>query len=57
MKHFIKTLAKDLIVVKKLPKGISRFIKVVKHFKTYSDMDYYQNEIAGMWDEYKVCCP
>ncbi|CAH2033620.1 unnamed protein product [Thlaspi arvense] len=52
--HFINALSKDVTVVKKLPKGIDGLTKVVKHFKSYSGLSYYQNEIASMWDEYKV---
>ncbi|CAH8306706.1 unnamed protein product [Eruca vesicaria subsp. sativa] len=52
--HFISTLSKDIRVIKKLPKGIDGLTKVVKHFKSYSGLIYYQKEIATMWDEYKV---
>ncbi|XP_021900665.1 uncharacterized protein At1g04910 [Carica papaya] len=52
--HFIKTLAFDVKVIKKLPKEISSATKVVKHFKSGSGMDYYQDEIFSMWDEYQV---
>ncbi|KAJ4916407.1 O-fucosyltransferase family protein [Raphanus sativus] len=52
--HFISTLSKDIRVIKKLPKGIDGLTKVVKHFKSYSGLRYYQNEIATMWGEYKV---
>ncbi|CAG7864963.1 unnamed protein product [Brassica rapa] len=52
--HFINALSKDIRVIKKLPKGIDGLTKVVKHFKSYSGLRYYQNEIATMWDEYKV---
>ncbi|CAA7027250.1 unnamed protein product [Microthlaspi erraticum] len=52
--HFINALSKDVKVIKKLPKGISGLTKVVKHFKSYSGLSYYQKEIASMWDEYKV---
>lgn len=52
--HFISTLSKDISVIKKLPKGVDGLTKVVKHFKSYSGLRYYQNEIATMWDEYKV---
>ncbi|CAN8312936.1 unnamed protein product [Cochlearia groenlandica] len=52
--HFINALSKDVRVIKKLPKGIDGLTKVVKHFKSYSGLSYYQNEIASMWGEYKV---
>ncbi|XP_010535316.1 PREDICTED: uncharacterized protein At1g04910 isoform X2 [Tarenaya hassleriana] len=52
--HFIVALSNDIKVVKKLPKGIGGVTKVVKHFKSYSGLNYYQEEIARMWDEYEV---
>jgi len=29
-------------------------MKAVKYFKSWSGMDYYQEEIASMWADYKV---
>ncbi|GLT44851.1 hypothetical protein SLA2020_187260 [Shorea laevis] len=52
--YFINALVHDIKVVKKLPKDISSATRVVKHFKSWSGLNYYQNEIAPMWEEYKV---
>ncbi|CAN1331872.1 O-fucosyltransferase 7 [Linum perenne] len=52
-KYFISSLASDVRVVRKLPREMMRVTKAVKHFKSWSGMDYYQ-EVASLWDEYKV---
>ncbi|KAJ6412841.1 hypothetical protein OIU84_005819 [Salix udensis] len=52
--HFIKALANDVKVIKKLPNEIGSSMKAVKYFKSWSGMDYYQEEIASMWADYKV---
>ncbi|XVE55536.1 hypothetical protein DITRI_Ditri03aG0166700 [Diplodiscus trichospermus] len=52
--HFINALANDVKVIKKLPKELSSATKVVKHFKSWSGLEYYQDEIASLWEEYQV---
>ncbi|XP_010025946.1 O-fucosyltransferase 7 isoform X2 [Eucalyptus grandis] len=52
--HFINALANDIRVIRKLPEELATAAKAVKYFKSWSGMDYYQNEIASMWDEHKV---
>ncbi|XVF64819.1 hypothetical protein PTKIN_Ptkin09bG0197200 [Pterospermum kingtungense] len=52
--HFIKSLANDIKVIKKLPKGSSSATKVVKYFRSWSGLEYYQNEIASLWEEYQI---
>ncbi|XP_010060050.2 O-fucosyltransferase 7, partial [Eucalyptus grandis] len=52
--HFISSLANDVKVVKKLPKELAKTTKLVKEFKSWSGMDYYHKEIAGMWEYYEV---
>ncbi|KAJ6304651.1 hypothetical protein OIU78_020268 [Salix suchowensis] len=52
--HFINALANDVKVIKKLPNEIGSSMKAVKYFKSWSGMDYYQEEIASMWADYKV---
>ncbi|XWS23927.1 hypothetical protein CRYUN_Cryun28dG0057600 [Craigia yunnanensis] len=52
--HFINALANDVKVIKKLPKELSTATKVVKHFKSWSGLEYYQDEIASLWEEYQV---
>nr|DAD41042.1 TPA_asm: hypothetical protein HUJ06_015365 [Nelumbo nucifera] len=52
--HFISALANDVKVIKKLPKDLTTATRAVKHFKSWSGIDYYQDEIAHMWEEYQV---
>ncbi|XP_058087245.1 O-fucosyltransferase 7-like isoform X2 [Magnolia sinica] len=52
--HFISSLANDVKVIKKLPKEQATSIKAVKHFRSWSGVEYYQDEISDMWDEYEV---
>ncbi|XVE60530.1 hypothetical protein DITRI_Ditri05aG0136200 [Diplodiscus trichospermus] len=52
--HFIRSLANDIKIIKKLPKELSSATKVVMHFRSWSGLDYYQDEIASLWNEYEV---
>ncbi|KAF5207279.1 O-fucosyltransferase [Thalictrum thalictroides] len=52
--HFINSLANDVKVIKRLPKELATATRAVKQFKSWSGMDYYQGEIAGMWDDYQI---
>ncbi|THF99429.1 hypothetical protein TEA_025505 [Camellia sinensis var. sinensis] len=52
--HFISSLANDVIVIKKLPKELANATRVVKHFRSWSGIDYYQDEIASLWMDYQV---
>lgn len=52
--HFIRSLANDVHIVKKLPKELKTATKAFKHFISWSGMDYYQNEISHLLDDYKV---
>ncbi|XP_059453540.1 O-fucosyltransferase 7 [Corylus avellana] len=52
--HFINALANDVKVIKKLPKDLSPATRTVKNFRSWSSMDYYQEEIASMWEDYQV---
>ncbi|KAK1553961.1 hypothetical protein Q3G72_005832 [Acer saccharum] len=52
--HFINSLANDVEVIKKLPKEFSTATRAVRHFKSWSSIDYYRDEIASMWDDYQV---
>ncbi|KAL5992545.1 O-fucosyltransferase 7 [Asimina triloba] len=52
--HFINALAKDVEVIKRLPKELEMSIKAVKYFRSWSGVEYYQDEIYPMWDEFKV---
>lgn len=53
--HFISALANDVKVIRKLPKEFTTATRAVRHFRSWSGMDYYQDEIASMWDDYRVC--
>nr|GMD88810.1 O-fucosyltransferase 7 [Ipomoea batatas] len=52
--HFIKSLANDITVVSKLPKELVTATRAVKHFRSWSGVDYYEQEIASMWADYQV---
>ncbi|KAI4307427.1 hypothetical protein L6164_030618 [Bauhinia variegata] len=52
--HFINSLANDVKIIKKLPKGLVNSTRIVKHFRSWSGMDYYENEIANLWEDYQV---
>ncbi|KAF6139573.1 hypothetical protein GIB67_015530 [Kingdonia uniflora] len=52
--YCINTLANDVEVIKKLPSELASTTKVVKHFRSWSGIDYYQDEIARMWGEYQI---
>ena len=52
--HFINVLANDVKVIKKLPKEMDGAPIAIKYFKSWSGMDYYQEEISSMWADYKV---
>ncbi|XP_075088835.1 O-fucosyltransferase 7 isoform X2 [Nicotiana tabacum] len=52
--HFISSLENDVKVVKKLPKELASATKAFKHFRSWSGVDYYEEEIARLWDEYQI---
>ncbi|KAG6534590.1 hypothetical protein ZIOFF_008493 [Zingiber officinale] len=52
--HFIHALANDVKVVKKIPKELTPTTTAVIHFRSWSGVDYYQNEILPMWDNHLV---
>ncbi|KAF2291585.1 hypothetical protein GH714_025911 [Hevea brasiliensis] len=52
--HFISALANDVKVIKKLPKEMVSAAKIVKQFRSWSGMDYYQGEITSLWEDYQV---
>ena len=52
--HFLKSLANDIKVIKKLPKELANSTRAVKHFTSWSGVEYYQDEISSLWDSYKV---
>lgn len=52
--HFIKSLTNDVKVIRKLPKELAGATRAVKHFRSWSGIDYYHNEIASLWTDYKI---
>lgn len=52
--HFIQALASDVRIVKKLPKELARTTKAVKFFTSWSGVEYYQDEISRLWEDYQV---
>ncbi|CAK7347184.1 unnamed protein product [Dovyalis caffra] len=52
--HFINALANDVKVIKMLPKEMDGATKAVKYFKSWSGINYYEEEIASMWVDYEV---
>ncbi|PSS17383.1 GDP-fucose protein O-fucosyltransferase protein [Actinidia chinensis var. chinensis] len=52
--HFISSLANDVRVIKKLPEELTNATRAVKHFRSWSGIDYYQDEIASLWADYQV---
>jgi len=51
----MNSLANDVKIIKKLPKELVNATRVVKQFISWSGMDYYENEIASLWEDYQVC--
>ncbi|VFQ85550.1 unnamed protein product [Cuscuta campestris] len=52
--HFISSLANDVTIIKKLPTELASATRAVKHFRSWSGMEYYEEEIGSLWKEYKV---
>ncbi|XP_026391122.1 O-fucosyltransferase 7-like isoform X1 [Papaver somniferum] len=54
LNHFISALANDVKIIKKLPKELATATRAVKHFRSWSGIEYYQDEIARMWEDYQI---
>lgn len=52
--HFINSLANDVKIIKKLPKQLATTTRAVKHFRSWSGVEYYEEEIASIFEEYQV---
>ncbi|KAK7275793.1 hypothetical protein RIF29_16916 [Crotalaria pallida] len=52
--HFINSLANDVKIIKKLPKELVNETRIVKQFISWSGIDYYENEIASLFEEFQV---
>ncbi|XP_027902708.1 O-fucosyltransferase 7-like [Vigna unguiculata] len=51
---FISSLANDIKIIKKLPKKLVNATKIVMQFKSWSGMNYYENEIAALWNSFNI---
>lgn len=55
--HFISSLANDVKIIKKLPIElvmVNETGMVKQQFRSWSGMDYYENEIAKLWEDHEV---
>ncbi|KAI5078332.1 hypothetical protein GOP47_0006003 [Adiantum capillus-veneris] len=52
--YFMTSLENDISVVKKLPKEFLSAPKAHKHFRSWSNAKYYHEEIAQLWEDYKI---
>ncbi|KAI7742849.1 hypothetical protein M8C21_027862 [Ambrosia artemisiifolia] len=52
--YFITALANDVKIIRELPKELMTATRAVKHFRSWSGIDYYEQEIASLWDDYQV---
>ncbi|CAL0317854.1 unnamed protein product [Lupinus luteus] len=52
--HFISSLANDVKIIEKLPNDLLNETRVIKQFVSWSGMDYYENEIASLWEDFQV---
>lgn len=54
VEYFIKALANDIPVIKALPPSMKSEPKVLKQFRSWSGVKYYEQEIGRLWLNYKV---
>ncbi|EFJ25042.1 hypothetical protein SELMODRAFT_442298 [Selaginella moellendorffii] len=52
--YFIEALEQDVDIVRKLPKEVADLPKSRKQFRSWSNVKYYEEEIAPLFDEYQV---
>ncbi|KAL6578367.1 hypothetical protein OROMI_010695 [Orobanche minor] len=52
--HFINSLVGDVNIIKKIPKELSTATRAAKHFRSWSGVEYYEEEIVKLWDQYQV---
>ncbi|KAL1531540.1 O-fucosyltransferase 38 [Salvia divinorum] len=51
--HFIKSLEKDVRIVKELPKELESLPRARKHFTSWGSLGYYE-EMTTLWKEYQI---
>ncbi|CAK9860071.1 unnamed protein product [Sphagnum jensenii] len=52
--HFIESLKGDVPIVKRLPKALYHYPKVVKQFRSWSSVKYYEEDIVHLWQNHKI---
>ncbi|KAJ3695834.1 hypothetical protein LUZ60_001211 [Juncus effusus] len=52
--HFINSLLNDVKIVRNLPLEFKKAKRAVKYFTSWSNVDYYQDEIYRLWDDHQV---
>jgi len=52
--YFIESLRNDVPVVEKLPLSLTNEPKVIKQFKSWSNVKYYEEDMGRLWHHYKV---
>lgn len=52
--YFVKALSNDVPVIKQLPTSMKSEPKVMKAFRSWSNVKYYEEEISRLWQNYKV---
>eukprot|EP00897_Mesotaenium_endlicherianum_P007530 jgi/Mesen1/6805/ME000035S06186 len=57
MEFFIKSLKKDIRVVKRLPEEFRHAETARKYFKSWSSYGYYDSELSRLWQQYKARAP
>ncbi len=53
--HFIKSVQGDVPIIKKLPEFLHDETEIITEFRSWSDVKYYEEDIASLWSRYKVC--
>ena len=51
--HFIKSLEKDVRIVKEIPKELESLPRARKHFTSWAGLGYYE-EMTVLWKEYQA---
>ncbi|KAH8964937.1 hypothetical protein BDL97_04G092000 [Sphagnum fallax] len=52
--HFIESLQGDVPIIKMLPEALHYEPKIVKEFQSWSNVKYYEEDIASLWSRYKI---
>ncbi|XP_078444263.1 O-fucosyltransferase 7-like isoform X1 [Wolffia australiana] len=52
--HFVRSLRKDIKIVRKLPNELITRLKAVTYFRSWSNQEYYTDEISQLWNSHQV---